>query len=332
MSFRSRIAKLLAFLAVPLLILAACSSTGGRETTADDGETGEGQVAPTEEITIAMVTHAVPGDTFWDIVRKGAEENAAKNNVNLIYASDPEGSEQALLIDQYVQQEVDGLVVANAKPEAMNDSLVAAVEAGIPVVTINAGDAQWQDVGAITHFGQPEQTAGEAAGEELAEQGFTSAVCVIQEQGHVGLESRCEGVANTFPETEILYVDSADMPSVEADLTAKLQTDGGEDVMVTLGAPIATTALLAKETAGSDIAIATFDMNAEVAGRLADGELAFIVDQQPYLQGYQAVDAIWLATYGGFQVGGGEQVLTGPAIVRQDTAADVAQYAEQGVR
>src|SRR5699024_7381632 len=254
----------------------------------------------------------------WDIVRRGAEENAAQNNVDLIYASDPEGSEQALLIDQdvqqgvdglivanakpetlndslvaageagvpvvtinagaaqgegsgpallidqYVQQGVDGRVVANAKPEALNDSLVAAVEAGIPVVTINAGDAQWEDIGAITHFGQPEQTAGEAAGDELAEQGFTSAICVIQEQGHVGLESRCEGVANTFPETEILYVDSADMPSVEADLTAKLQAGGEQDVMVTLGAPIATTALLAKETAGSDIEIATFDMNAEV--------------------------------------------------------------------
>src|SRR5690625_6561063 len=80
---------------------------------------------------------------------------------------------------------------------------------------------------------------------------------LIQEQGHVGLESRCEGVANTFPETEILYVDSADMPSVEADLTAKLQAGGEQDVMVTLGAPIATTALLAKETAGSDIEIAT---------------------------------------------------------------------------
>src|SRR5699024_1314127 len=90
--------KLIAFLAIPLLILTACSSTGGRETAGGDGEAAEGQVADTEQITVAMVTHAVPGDTFWDIVRRGAEENAAKNNVDLIYASDPEGSEQALLM------------------------------------------------------------------------------------------------------------------------------------------------------------------------------------------------------------------------------------------
>src|SRR5699024_6840841 len=122
------------------------------------------------------------------------------------------------------------------------------------------------------------------------------------------------------------------MPSVEADLTAKLQAGGEHDVMVTLGAPIATTALLAKETAGSDIEIATFDMNAEVAQHLADGDLAFIVDQQPYLQGYQAVDSIWLATYGSFQVGAGDLVLTGPAIASQAQAAEVVGHAALGVR
>src|SRR5690625_7353352 len=98
--------------------------------------------------------------------------------------------------------------------------------------------------------------------------------------------------------------------------------------MVTLGAPIATTALLAKETAGSDIVIATFDMNAEVAQHLADGDLDFIVDQQPYLQSYQAVDCIWLATSGSFQFGCGGLVLTGTASVSQDQAAEVVHRAE----
>ena len=44
------------------------------------------------------------------------------------------------------------------------------------------------------------------------------------------------------------------------------------------------------------------------------------------------MDSIWLATYGSFQVGGGELVLTGPAIVRQDQAAEVVEHAELGVR
>src|SRR5699024_1450957 len=136
--------KLIASLPTPRRIPTPCSPSGGREPAGGDGEAADGQGADAEQLPAALVTHAAPGDPFRDIVRRGAEENAAKTNVDLIYASGREGSEQALLIDQYAQQGVDGLVVANAKPEALNDSLVAAVEAGIPVVTINAGDAQWE--------------------------------------------------------------------------------------------------------------------------------------------------------------------------------------------
>jgi len=56
------------------------------------------------------------------------------------------------------------------------------------------------------------------------------------------------------------------------------------------------------------------------------------VDQQPYLQGYGAVDSVWLNKVGGFKVGGGQQVYTGPAVVDKSNAADVLKFAEQGIR
>ena len=34
-------------------------------------------------MTVAMITHQAPGDTFWDIIRKGAEAAAKKDNVKL---------------------------------------------------------------------------------------------------------------------------------------------------------------------------------------------------------------------------------------------------------
>ena len=61
-----------AALLVPAMALAGCSSEGGRETTAA-GEGGGGQAAQTDQIKIAMITHAAPGDTFWDRIRAGAE-------------------------------------------------------------------------------------------------------------------------------------------------------------------------------------------------------------------------------------------------------------------
>ena len=61
--------------------LAGCSSTGGKEAEETRPAVGAGK-ADTPKITIAMVTHGAPGDTFWDIIRKGAEAAAAKDNVD----------------------------------------------------------------------------------------------------------------------------------------------------------------------------------------------------------------------------------------------------------
>ena len=58
-----------------LVALTACSSTGGKPRTTADGM-GSGQ-ADTPRFTIAMVTHGPPGDTFWDLIRKGAESAAS---------------------------------------------------------------------------------------------------------------------------------------------------------------------------------------------------------------------------------------------------------------
>ena len=35
--------------------------------------------AQEKQMTVAMITHAQPGDTFWDIIRKGAEAAAKAN-------------------------------------------------------------------------------------------------------------------------------------------------------------------------------------------------------------------------------------------------------------
>ena len=315
---------------VPMLALAACSSSGGREPEADS-EAG-GEVAGTERMNIALITHAAPGDTFWDIVRKGAEEAAAKDNVELQYLSDPEGGRQAQLIEQAVDQGVDGIAVTLAKPDALASALKKAADAGIPVVSLNAGEDRSAELGAFTHFGSNEVLAGEAVGERLATDGYTNPICVIQEQGHVGLENRCAGVKSIIPATEILYVQGTDMTQVQSTVTAKLQATDAADVVIGLGAPYTLTILQAVETAGSDAKVASFDMNSEMAQKIADGEVIFTVDQQPWLQGYGSIDALWQSVRGGFKIGGGQPVLTGPTIVDQQSATDVLEFAEQGVR
>ena len=316
---------------VPMLALSACSSTGGKP--ADSGNAaGGGQAASTDRIKIALITHAAAGDTFWDIVRKGAEEASAKDNVELLYTSDPEAGRQAQLVQQAIDQKVDGIAVTLATPDALKDSLKKATDAGIPIVSLNAGEGVSAQLGAFTHFGSNEKLAGEAVGTRLAAENFKHPVCVIQQQGHVGLEARCAGVKAKVPGTEILYVEGKDMTSVQSTATAKLQASKDADVIIGLGAPITLTLLKSVTDAGSSAKVASFDLNADLAQKIVDGAVLFTVDQQPWLQGYMSIDAIWQNKRGGFNIGGGQSVLTGPSLVDKSNAADVLKFAQQGIR
>jgi simple sugar transport system substrate-binding protein len=280
-----------------------------------------------------MITHSGDGDTFWDIVQNGAKQAAVKDNINFLYSHNAEAQQQAQLVDAAVDKQVDGIIVTLAKPDAMKAAVARAEKAGIPVITVNSGSEQSKAFGALAHIGQDETIAGEAVGEELNKRGRKKALCILHEQGNVGHEQRCAGVKNTFHGTvQNLYVQGTSMPDVQSSIGAKMQADKSIDTVVTLGAPYADTAVKAKADAGSKAEIDTFDLNAKVASELKDGTLGFAVDQQPYLQGYEAVDLLWLYKYNADVLGGGKPVLTGPQIITKDQAAALEEYTKRGTR
>jgi simple sugar transport system substrate-binding protein len=315
------------------LAVTGCSGSGGRsaEEKPAGGRAGAGVTTP--RMKIAMVTHSGEGDTFWDIVQSGAEQAAAKDNAEFLYSADKEGGKQAQLVQAAIDQKVDGLIVTLAKPEAVKDVVAKAVKAGIPVVTINSGARFSTETGALGHIGQDEKVAGEAVGDELDARGRKRVLCVIHEQGNVSLEERCAGVRKTFGgKVENLNVEGTNMPAATSSIEAKLQADQDIDAVVTLGAPFAAASVKAKEGSGSTAEVDTFDLNAEVVGRLKAAEVGFAVDQQPYLQGYLAVDELWLNRTNGNVVGGGKPVLTGPAIVTAKDVPQLAKYTARGTR
>jgi simple sugar transport system substrate-binding protein len=317
-----------------VLLIAGCSSSSGGKKAEESGAAVSAGKADTPRMTVALVTHQAPGDTFWDIVRKGAEAAAAKDNVKLVYSADPNAGNQANLVQNAIDQKVDGIAITLAKPDAMKDVVSKATSAKIPVVGLNSGVSDWQKLGLMEFFGQDETVAGEALGKRLNAEGAKKAVCVIQEQGNIGLTQRCDGVKKTFSgKTETLYVNGTDMPSVKSTITAKLKQDSAIDYVVTLGAPYALTAVQSVGDAGSKAKIATFDLNKDLTGAISKGTIQFAVDQQPYLQGYLAVDSLWLYKTNGNYSGGGEQpILTGPAFVDKSNVDAVAQFAAKGTR
>ncbi len=124
-----------------------------------------------------MVTHSGDGDTFWDIVQKGARQAAAKDNVDFLYAHSDQGQEQAQLVDAYVAKKRRR---ADRHPRqaggAQGVRRPRGRAAGIPVVTVNSGSEQSAAFGALTHIGQDETVAGRAVGDALDERPQEGAV------------------------------------------------------------------------------------------------------------------------------------------------------------
>lgn len=314
------------------LVLGGCSSQGG--AAAEEEAPGAAATSCEEPTgTIAVVSHGKQGDTFWDIVKKGAEAAGAAQCVEVTYQGSGDPNEQSQAIDSAVAQEVDGLVVSMANPDGVRDAVEAAVGAGIPVITINSGEAQSAEFGALAHVGQSEGTAGEGAGRQLADAGVTNLLCVIHEAGNVGLEDRCAGAAQTLGGTTTnLQVNVSNLAEAEATITSTLQADPSIDGVLTLNNGVGTAAVTAVESAASEAQVATFDVDADVISAVQDGSLLFAVDQQPYLQGYLPVVALNLYATNGNTIGGGQPILTGPGFVTQDNADAVAEYAAAGTR
>jgi simple sugar transport system substrate-binding protein len=329
---RKRALTFTAAVAVAALSLAACSSSGGKAGDSQ-GDQLTGQ-AGTPRMKIIMVTHAPAGDTFFDIVQKGAQAAAAKNNVDLVYTNDGDASKQAVLLQNAVDQKPDGIAVAVPSAAALAPGIEKAKAAGIPIVGFNAGADQWKELGLMSYFGQDETLAGQAFGNKLNDAGAKHAVCVEQAQGQSQLEARCNGVKQTFKgQTEVLYVNGEDQTATQSTIQAKLLQDRSIDYVVTLGAPIAGLAVKSVQGAGSSAKVATFDLNQSVVSAIKDGSVQWAIDQQPFLQGYLAIDALWLYKYNGNYSGGSiAPVLTGPAFITKDNVDSVTAYANRGTR
>jgi simple sugar transport system substrate-binding protein len=325
-----RIAFILFLILGAAVFAAGCGDDDDDEGAASDtaGQTQQ------RDLTIAMVTHG-DGGSFWAVAKKGAEAGAEDMGVELRYSeSDNDPEAQAQMIEAAVTEGVDGLAVSAPDPDAIRDAVKTAVDAGIPVVTLNSGAEESAALGAFTHVGQTETIAGQGAGDKLKEAGATKLICIIHEQGNIGLNQRCDGVKETFGgEVENLQVAGTDdISTTLTEIQSKLESDTSIDGVLALNPDIAVAARDAVAGANSEATLATFDLSGDVIQAIEDGEIAFAVDQQQYLQGYLPVVFLTLNNTNLNTIGGGLPVLTGPGFVDESNAAEIKKLAEAGTR
>lgn len=330
-----KLPKWFPILAILMLALAACTSTPSTSAAPSGGGDGGGARS---DMRIVVVTHGQASDPFWSVVKNGVDQAQADLGITVEYNA-PQTFDMvamAQLIDTAVASDPDGLVISIPDADALGTSIQAAVDAGIPVVSINSGSDVYQDLGILTHVGQTEFEAGVGAGERMAEAGVTNTICVNQEVGNVALDLRCEGFAEGLGDipSEVVAVDLTDPAGAQAAVEAALSSDDTVDGILTLGPTGADPALAALDAAGKadSVKIATFDLSEDVLNAINDGRMLFAIDQQQYLQGYLGVMIVTQFAQYGLLPGGGNPILTGPGFVTQENAAQVIELSAEGIR
>lgn len=340
----NKLMRLLALLFAFTLVAAACgsdsdsdSAEGTEEETSGEESSGEEEsvdLTQGSDLTFHMITHSDDGP-FWSVVNRGMDAACEDLGVTCVWVP---GNNDANVMVQGIEGAIgegtDGIAASLPDPAALVPALQAAVADGIPVVTLNSGANDYQEIGALTHVGQTEFIAGQAAGNRFNDAGATHVLCGQQEQNNIGLTERCAGLEDTFSgtvTTDFMDLD-ADTAAQQAAINAAMAADDSIDGFLGVGPVITMSGVRAAGDLGRDVTVGGFDLTPELLGAIEAGDVLFTVDQQQYLQGYLPILTMYLNQTNQNVIGGGLPILTGPGFVTADNAADVLALSEAGTR
>jgi ABC-type sugar transport system substrate-binding protein len=207
-----------------------------------------------------------------------------------IMESDGQGStpKQTADVEAAIIQGVDGIIISPNEVDAMAPALQQAVEAGIPVVTI---DRRVDNVeGIFAHVGADNVKGGEAQGTLIMEL-FPDGAKVFNLQGQPGSSpaiDRNAGVHNVLDQQADKYPFAFEQTAFFARDKGLSVTESGlagmdapPDVIVAANDDMALGAIEAIKAAGLDIPVIGFDALPEALASIKDGQLAASIEQFP---------------------------------------------------
>ena len=289
-----------------LCLLTCCLTLGcGGDRTAQ-GPTGEGGG---QTLEIAVIPKGL-AHQFWLTVKAGAEAAAEEAGARIVWqgpAKETEIAKQINIVQDMVNRGVDGIVLAACDENALIQTVQQAMNAGIPVVTMDSGIKE--DL-AVSFVATDNVAGARAAADTLAG--------MIGESGTVGMIPFVKGAATSelreqgfkegvaaYPNITlgpVLYSDSDVAKAMNATndmLTANPELKG----IFATNEPGAIGAAQALKTAGraGDVKLVAFDAAEEEVNALKEGAIQALIVQNPYKMGYESVKAV-LATIAGQSV------------------------------
>ena len=256
-------------------------------------------VAQSEDKILA----SVPGLTFPFFVHmmNAFKAEAAKLGVGVIESDGQVSSpKQTADVEAAITQGVKGIVISPNEVDAMAPALQQAVEAGIPVVTVDRRVAQVE--GILAHVGADNVKGGEAQA-NLIVQMFPDGATIINLQGqsgaspaidrNKGLHNILDGMADKY---KIVFEQTAGFDRAKGLAVTEAALAGMAEppkVIVAANDDMALGAMEAVKSRNlSGIAISGFDALPEALGQVRDGGLTATIEQFPGKQSSMGVQIL----------------------------------------
>ncbi len=241
---------------------------------------------------------------FYTNLIKGEQDAGKKYGVNvLVRNGEGELAKEIAVVQQYVVQKVDLILVSSSNSEGIVPAVKQANAAGIPVIQVNS--TVGKDAETVTYVGANDFTFGERQGELLVKAiGKTGNVALIL--GHLGVSAqilREDGLAKylgAYPGIKIVSKQSADWDFDKAlAITQNLLTKypkGTLQAIISQGPEGVSGARYGAKIGRTDVKFIAGDYPKDVRDAIMQGTLYGTVNQDPYPQGYRAVELgyFWL--------------------------------------
>jgi inositol transport system substrate-binding protein len=261
-------------------------------------------------VVTAPVAHAedqilasVPGLTFPFFVHmmNAFKAEAAKQGVGVVESDGQVSSpKQTADVEAAITQGVKGIVISPNEVDAMAPALQQAVDAKIPVVTVDRRVAQVE--GILAHVGADNVKGGEAQA-NLIVQMFPEGATIINLQGqsgaspaidrNKGLHNVLDGMADKY---KIVFEQTAGFDRAKGLAVTEAALSGMADapkVIVAANDDMALGAMEAVKSRGlSGIAIIGFDALPEALAQVRDGGLTATIEQFPGQQSALGVQTL----------------------------------------
>jgi simple sugar transport system substrate-binding protein len=282
-------------------------------------------------------------DPFFGAMKKGGDDAARDLDVDYqwITGTDPNNfvADYAKLVKQAASQKPAAMVIGNYFPDTLDPIIKEITASGIPVIIQHDGGASWKDVGAISYVGFSARDLGRSVGERQIAAGAKFGLCVNHVPGNTTLDLDCLGYNDAFKaaggDSKVLTIqfsDASNQTFVSSAIRGALQSDEKIDAIWTIGAVQGVASVEAVQQSGRKVVNASLGLSLGSLEALKNGDLLFIADLQPYLDGYYALLAAYqYVQYKMLPMG---QISTGPLMITKDNVDEVLKVndAYPGVR